>query len=79
MEEKEFLKTLGEQFDTLQKENRLRMINDILFSVYEVVGTIKTTIDLLKMDDIEYDITDEMMSEIVARVKYDLNTLERYL
>ena len=79
MEEKEFLETLSEQFDTLQKENRLRMINDILFSVYEVVGTIKTTIDLLKMDDIEYTITDEMMSEIVARVKYDLNTLERYL
>ena len=45
----------------------------------EVVGTIKTTIDLLKMDDIEYTITDEMMGEIIARVKYDLNTLERYL
>lgn len=79
MEEKDFLETLSEQFDTLQKENRLRMINDILFSVYEVVGTIKTTIDLLKIDDVEYKITDEMMGEIVERVKYDLKTLERYL
>ena len=75
----EDLLDLEGQLNTLQKENRLRMINDILFSVYEVVGTIKTTIDLLKMDDIEYTITDEMMGEIIARVKYDLNTLERYL
>ena len=77
--EEEVLLRIKEQLDNLQKENRLRMINDILFSVYEVVGTIKTTIDLLKMDDIEYTITDEMMSEIIARVKYDLKTLERYL
>jgi len=77
--EEEVLLRIKEQLDNLQKENRLRMINDILFSVYEVVGTIKTTIDLLKMDDIEYTITDEMMGEIIARVKYDLNTLERYL
>ena len=75
----EDLLDLEGQLNNLQKENRLRMINDILFSVYEVVGTIKTTIDLLKMDDIEYTITDEMMGEIIARVKYDLNTLERYL
>ena len=77
--EEEVLLRIKEQLDNLQKENRLRMINDILFSVYEVVGTIKTTIDLLKMDDIEYTITDEIMGEIIARVKYDLNTLERYL
>ena len=77
--EEEVLLRIKEQLDNLQKENRLRMINDILFSVYEVVGTIKTTIDFLKMDDIEYTITDEMMGEIIARVKYDLNTLERYL
>ena len=75
----EDLLDLEGQLNNLQKENRLRMINDILFSVYEVVGTIKTTIDFLKMDDIEYTITDEMMGEIIARVKYDLNTLERYL
>ena len=75
----EDLLDLEGQLNNLQKENRLRMINDILFSVYEVVGTIKTTIDFLKMDDIEYTITDEMMGEIIARVKYDLKTLERYL
>ena len=75
----EDLLDLEEQLNTLQKENRLRMINDILFSTYEIVSTIKVTLDQLKFDEIYYEISDEMMGEIIARVKYDLNTLERYL
>lgn len=75
----EDLLDLEGQLNTLQKENRLRMINDILFSTYEIVSTIKVTLDQLKFDGIYYEITDEMMGEIIARVKYDLNTLERYL
>ena len=75
----EDLLDLEEQLNTLQKENRLRMINDILFSTYEIVSTIKVTLDQLKFDGIYYEISDEMMGEIIARVKYDLNTLERYL
>jgi hypothetical protein len=55
------------------------MINDILFSTYEIVSEIKVTLDQLKFDGIYYEISDEMMGEIIARVKYDLNTLERYL
>lgn len=75
----EDLLDLEGQLNTLQKENRLRMINDILFSTYEIVSTIKVTLDQLKFDGIYYEISDEMMGEIIARVKYDLNTLERYL
>lgn len=75
----EDLLDLEGQLNTLQKENRLRMINDILFSTYEIVSTIKVTLDQLKFDGIYYEISDEMLGEIVARVKYDLNTLERYL
>ena len=75
----EDLLDLEEQLNTLQKENRLRMINDILFSTYEIVSTIKVTLDQLKFDEIYYEISDEIMGEIIARVKYDLNTLERYL
>lgn len=75
----EDLLDLEGQLNTLQKENRLRMINDILFSTYEIVSTIKVTLDQLKFDGIYYEISDKMVEEIVARVKYDLNTLERYL
>lgn len=75
----EDLLDLEGQLNNLQKENRLRMINDILFSTYEIVSTIKVTLDQLKFDGIQYEISDKMVEEIVARVKYDLNTLERYL
>lgn len=75
----EDLLDLEGQLNNLQKENRLRMINDILFSTYEIVSTIKVTLDQLKFDGIYYEISDKMVEEIVARVKYDLNTLERYL
>lgn len=75
----EDLLDLEGQLNNLQKENRLRMINDILFSTYEIVSTIKVALDQLKFDGIYYEISDKMVEEIVARVKYDLNTLERYL
>lgn len=75
----EDLLDLEGQLNNLQKENRLRMINDILFSTYEIVSTIKVTLDQLKFDGIYYEISDKMVEEIVTRVKYDLKTLERYL
>ena len=58
-------------FDNLEKLNRLRMINEILYTIYDIVNSAK--------NEVEYHIEDSTMEQIIKRVKYDIETLERYL
>ena len=67
-------------FDNLEKLNRLRMINDILYTIYDVVDSAKNEVEVeLEESDFEYYIEDSTMEQIIKRVKYDIETLERYL
>lgn len=56
------------------------MIHDILYNSCEVIGDLKDAIvDEIYDNEEEYTIDDEIMSEIVAKVKYNMETLGRYL
>ena len=67
-------------FDNLEKLNRLRMINEILYTIYDIVNSAKNEVEVkLEESDFEYHIEDSTMEQIIKRVKYDIETLERYL
>ena len=67
-------------FDNLEKLNRLRMINEILYTIYDIVNSAKNEVEVeLEESDFEYYIEDSTMEQIIKRVKYDIETLERYL
>lgn len=67
-------------FDNLEKLNRLRMIHDILYTIYDVVSSAKNEVELeLEESDFDYHIEDSVIEQIIKRVKYDIETLERYL
>lgn len=66
-------------FNNLQKLNKIRLINDILFAMYDVISDAKATIEdsIDELDD--YELSDELMTELINRIKYDVDTLRRYL
>lgn len=65
-------------FESMQYLNKLRLIRDILLSTSEIVST---SFDIIEDDFIlnDIDVTEEQFNEIVNRVKYDIETIERYL
>ena len=70
---------MNTNFEDLQRLNRLRMINDILYSAYDIVSSVKLQLeeDILTDELIEFG--DKEMAQIIDRVKYDMETLRRYL
>ena len=66
-----------ERIDNLEKLNRIKNIRCLLTNIESYVSQSE---DLLSEDfDTEIPITDNYISKIVGRVKYDLEILERYL
>ena len=65
-------------FESIQYLNKLRLIRDILLSTSEIVST---SFDIIEDDFIlnDIDVTEEQFNEIINRVKYDIETIERYL
>lgn len=65
-------------FESMQYLNKLRLIRDILLSTSEIVST---SFDIIEDDFIinDVDVTEEQFNEIINRVKYDIETIERYL
>ena len=65
-------------FESIQYLNKLRIIRDILLSTSEIVST---SFDIIEDDFIlnNIDVTEEQFNEIINRVKYDIETIERYL
>ena len=65
-------------FESIQYLNKLRLIRDILLSTSEIVST---SFDIIEDDFIlnNIDVTEEQFNEIINRVKYDIETIERYL
>ena len=65
-------------FESIQYLNKLRIIRDILLSTSEIVSI---SFDIIEDDFIlnDVDVTEEQFNEIINRVKYDIETIERYL
>ena len=65
-------------FESMQYLNKLRLIRDILLSTSEIVST---SFDIIEDNFIvgDIDVTEEQFNEIINRVKYDIETIERYL
>ena len=70
---------MNNNFEDLQRLNQLRMINDILYSTYDIVSSVKLQLEEDILNDNEIEFSDKEMQQIIDRVKYDMETLGRYL
>lgn len=68
---------LNECISNLEKINRIRIIRKTLSTIESYVSTIEDKFS--DEDECETIIEDKDVAKIIKQVKYDLETLERYL
>ena len=68
---------LNECVENLEKINRVKTIRTILSNIESYVSSMED--DMTEDDECEKVIDDTVMPKIISRIKYDLETLERYL
>ena len=68
---------LNECVENLEKINRIKTIRTILSNIESYVSSVEN--DMVEDDEYEKFIDDTIMPKIISRIKYDLETLERYL
>ena len=68
---------LNECVENLEKINRIKTIRTILSNIESYVSSVED--NMVEDDEYENTIGDDIVAKVVTRIKYDLETLERYL